>query len=373
MKTVRRLLYRDIVASVGFVALAFLALFYFIDLVDELGDIGGRGRGALHAMLGAAYELPGHAYELVPIALLIGTIYSLARLAQNSEFTILRTGGLGPGRALMLLAVLGMVFALLTHVLGDYVAPWSERQAVLHRAQVAERDGGLRIGGAGAWIKERRSTPQGERSYSINIAATGGGGNLLGVRIFEFDGDGRLTRRIAARQGRIADDGRWLLSGAEITEWPSARDDALRPVRQAAQAELEWPSTLTPDVVAAAVLPLRTMSTLELWRYSAHLSGQEQASQRYEIQFWKKALYPLACLVMVALALPFAYLHARGGGISLKVFGGIMIGIGFVLLNNLAGHVGLLRGWSPWVAAAAPSGLFLLLSLAAFGWLVRFR
>jgi lipopolysaccharide export system permease protein len=112
---------------------------------------------------------------------------------------------------------------------------------------------------------------------------------------------------------------------------------------------------------------------VELWRYSAHLSGQEQASQRYEIQFWKKALYPLACLVMVALALPFAYLHARGGGISLKVFGGIMIGIGFVLLNNLAGHVGLLRGWSPWVAASAPSGLFLLLSLAAFAWLVRFR
>ncbi len=373
MKTVRRMLYRDIVASVTFVALAFLALFYFIDLVDQLGDVGVRGSGALHAALGAAYELPGHAYELVPIALLIGTIYSLARLAQNSEFTILRTGGLGPGQALVMLAGLGLSFSLLTHVLGDYVAPWSERQAVLHRAQGAEGTGGLRIGGAGAWIKERRGTPQGERSYSINIAATGSGGSLLAVRIFEFDADGRLVSRTSARQGRVADDGRWLLSDAEVTEWPAARDEAMRPVRQRQEPALEWASTLTPDVVAAAVLPLRTMSTVELWRYSAHLSGQEQASQRYEIQFWKKALYPLACLVMVALALPFAYLHARGGGISLKVFGGIMIGIGFVLLNNLAGHVGLLRGWSPWVAASAPSGLFLLLSLAAFAWLVRFR
>ncbi len=122
-------------------------------------------------------------------------------------------------------------------------------------------------------------------------------------------------------------------------------------------------------MVAAAVLPVSTMSTAELWRYSTHLGDQEQASQRHEIQFWKKALYPLACLVMVALALPFAYLHARAGGISLKVFGGIMLGISFVLLNNVSGHLGMLRNWTPWVAAAAPGLIYLLLSLAAFtGW-----
>jgi lipopolysaccharide export system permease protein len=136
---------------------------------------------------------------------------------------------------------------------------------------------------------------------------------------------------------------------------------------------MEWRSTLTPDVVTAAVMPLQTMSTIELWRYSRHLSRQEQAAQRYEIQFWKRALYPLACIVMAALALPFAYLHARAGGVSLKVFGGIMLGISFVLLNNASGHLGLLRQWTPWMAAAAPSGLYLLISMGAFAWLVRFR
>jgi lipopolysaccharide export system permease protein len=144
-------------------------------------------------------------------------------------------------------------------------------------------------------------------------------------------------------------------------------------VRQSHSATLVWPSTLKPDVVTAAVLPVATMTTVELWRYSQHLSGQAQASQTHEIRFWKKALYPLACLVMVALALPFAYLHARAGSVSLKVFGGIMLGISFVLLNNLAGHVGLLRAWTPWVVAATPSLLYLLLSLAAFAWLVRYR
>ena len=98
MKTVRRLFYVDIVTAVAFVSLAFLSLFYFIDFVDALSDSAKRGSSVLTAMATCLLEVPGHFYELAPIAVLIGTIYALSRLAQSSEFTILRTGGLGPGR-----------------------------------------------------------------------------------------------------------------------------------------------------------------------------------------------------------------------------------------------------------------------------------
>ena len=370
MRTVRRLLYRDIVASVLFVALAFLSLFFFIDFVDELDGVGRQGRTAWHAVLAAGYEVPGHFYELFPIAVLIGSIYSLARMAQSSEFTILRTGGLGPGRALGLLAALGVAFAIATFVVGDFVAPFSEREAVLLKARTS---GGLKFDGAGAWLKERHATPEGERSYSVNVAGTKADGSLSGIRIFEFDNHGRLTSRLQAQQGHVDDAGTWTLLGVEEARWNAAPASELPRVELRSVASLQWHSALPAKVVAAAVLPLSTMTTAELWRYSRHLSGQEQAAQRHEIRFWKKALYPLACLVMVALALPFAYMHARSGSVSLKVFGGIMLGISFVLLNNLASHMGLLNDWTPWVVAALPSFLYLLLSLAAFTWLVRYR
>ncbi len=369
MRTVRRLLYRDIVAAVAFVSLAFLSLFFFIDFVDELDGIGSRGRTAWTALVAAAFELPGHFYELFPIAVLIGTIYTLARMAQSSEYTILRTGGLGPGRALGLLAGLGVAFAFVTFVTGDFLAPASERQAVRFKARTG---GGIQLAGAGAWLKERHSTPDGERSYSVNVAGASAGGALVGIRIFEFDTDGRLVSRTEAREGHVGADGTWTLSDAVIARWPRAKSDAAI-VHIERQASMAWLSTLNAAVVAAAVLPVGTMTTTELWRYSEHLSNQEQAAQQYQLRFWRKALYPLACLVMVALALPFAYMHARSGGLSLKVFGGILLGISFVLLNNLSGHIGMLRGWTPWVAAATPSLLFLLLSMAAFAWLVRYR
>lgn len=374
MKTVRRLLYADVVSAVVFVAIAFLSLFFFIDFVDELGDVG-KDYSAMHAALYSLLELPGHLYELAPIAVLIGTIYALSRLAQSSEFTILRTGGLGPGRALSLLMGLGVAFGVLTFVVGDYLAPLSERAAVELHARVK---GGLSLGRAGAWMKDKLNTPDGERNYSINVSTAAADGELLYVRIYAFDTEGRLVQRIAADTARVDAEGVWTLKKVLLTDWSGASAAAAADVAQLKVDVKELDTfqlqtTLAANVVSSAVRPFNSMSTFELFRYINHLSDNEQTAQRYELRFWKRALYPLACLVMVGLALPFAYLHARAGGVSLKVFGGIMLGISFVLLNNVAAHIGLLKNWTPWIVAATPSLIFLGMSFAAFSWLVRYR
>ena len=370
MKTVRRLFHADVVNSVVLVAAAFLSLFLFIDFVEELADIGKGGYTALHALIYSILQLPGHLYELSPIAVLIGTIYALARLAQSSEYTILRTGGLGPGRALGLLANLGLMFGLFTYLVGDHVAPFTEHQATLLKAHFR---GGISLGSTGAWLKDHASTPKGERNYSINVRAAPKASTLVGVRIFEFDADGRLLTRTSAASANIGGAATWVLKDVHITHWEATLAPGEPRIREETLASLDWPSTLSAGVVASALLPVSNMSTLDLYRYIAHLDENEQSAQRHQIQFWKRALYPFSCLVMMALALPFAYMHARAGSVSLKVFGGIMLGISFVLQNNLAGHLGLLQNWTPWITAAAPNAIYLLLSLGAFAWLVRYR
>jgi lipopolysaccharide export system permease protein len=115
------------------------------------------------------------------------------------------------------------------------------------------------------------------------------------------------------------------------------------------------------------------MRTFDLFDYIRHLEANGQTAQRYEIEFWRKVFYPLSCLVMIVLALPFAYLHFRQSGIATYVFGGVMIGISFFLLNNVFGYIGNLRDWWPWLTAASPGLLYSLLSLGAFSWLVLRR
>jgi lipopolysaccharide export system permease protein len=369
MRTVRRLLYREILGATLYVALAFLALFFFIDLVGEIDALGRPGITIGYVFWVSLLQIPGHVYELSPIAVLIGAIYALARLAQSSEFTILRTGGLGPWRALALLGTLGVALTVFTFVVGDFVAPWGDTRANLLRSVTS---GGLNVGRTGAWLRDSRDTPAGPRLYTVNVGVARSHGEVEQVRIFEFDGKGTLLTRIEAKSASIDDNGLWHLRDARRSHWPNGPTAQPLPPDEAL-ATLDWPSRLTRSVVGAAILPLRTMSTMDLYTYMTHLSKHEQAGQRYEIQFWRKALYPFACIVMLALALPFAYLHSRRGGVTLKVFGGIMLGISFVVLNAVSGHLGLLRDWTPWIAASVPSVVYLLLSMAAFTWLVRYR
>jgi lipopolysaccharide export system permease protein len=137
--------------------------------------------------------------------------------------------------------------------------------------------------------------------------------------------------------------------------------------------ERAWATSITADMVSAALVNPDKMATWDLFQYIRHLDANQQSAQRYEIEFWRKVFYPLSCLVMVVLALPFAYLHFRSGGIAAYVFGGVMAGISFFLLNNVFGFAGNLQNWSPWLTAAAPGLIYSLLSLTAFSWLVLRR
>ncbi len=369
MRIVRRLIYGEIAAAVVFVLLAFLALFSFFDLIDELSHLGrpsltraGASYGIDDALLTVALLLPSRTYELMPIAVLIGTVYALARLARDSEFTILRTSGLGPARALRLVAALGAVFAVVTFLIGDYVAPVAERYGQLHKAQYR---GAISIGQTGAWLRER-----GDGTHTaVNVRALAPDGTLRGVRLFVFDEQGRVRETLRAASGTIDPDaGVWRLQGVERQRL----DDPQQAPREALPT-FDWPSTLTADMLHVALLKPERMRTLDLFQYVQHLQANAQNAQRYEIEFWRKLLYPLSCIVMVVLALPFAYLHFRDQGLSAYVFAGVMIGISFFLINTIFGHIGNLQGWQPWLAAGAPSALYQLLSLLAFGWLVLRR
>lgn len=374
MKTLRRLIYREVLISIAYVTLGFLALFFFFDLVDEMqavGRSGAKGYSVGYAFLYVTLLVPSHLYELLPIVVLIGTIFVMSRFAQSSEYTILRTSGLGPWRALRTLLVLGLGFVVLTFLCGDYLAPLSDRTAQLLKSRF---EGNITTGQTGAWLKER----QRYQSYAVNVAGIAPNGNLLGVRIFEFDGKGALVSQTTAPKASFDHNQAWLLEDADRNEFqssaPNTAPAAARPhITRTPISSFRWPTEITAEMVSVALLKPERMATLDLFQYIRHLNANGQSAQRYEIEFWKKVFYPLACLVMVVLALPFAYLHFRTAGITTYVFGGVMIGISFFLVNNVFGHVGNLRHWEPWLTAAAPGLIYSLLSLAAFSWLVLRR
>ncbi len=381
MKTIRRLIYGEVLTAIALVALGFLALFFFFDLVDELQYLGkNNGLSAAadiyqirHALLYVTLLIPNHLYELLPISVLIGSIFVMARLAQSSEYTILRTSGLGPWRALRLLLVLGSFFVALSFAVGDYVAPASERAAQLLKARYQSK---ITVGQTGAWLKEK----QPYNSYVVNVKELTPDNQMQGVQIFEFDNKGLIVSTTQAPVAQFTGGDAWMLKQATRAEFdvPASPAEINKPqngakVSRTTLQTFRWPTEISAEMVSVALLKPERMGTIDLFNYVRHLNANGQTAQRYEIEFWKKVFYPLSCLVMVMLALPFAYLHFRSGGIASYVFAGVMIGISFFLLNNVFGYIGNLRNWQPWLAAATPGLMYMAVSLGAFGWLVLRR
>ncbi len=372
MKVLRRFVYKEMLVAMATVTVAFLGLFFFFDFIDELGAIGRPSPTnptlvyeLRHALLYVLLQVPNHVYEVLPIAVLIGAVFVFARLAQGSEYTILRTSGLGPWRALRLLMGLGFGLVALTLVAGDYAAPAAGKAGQLLKASF---DGQVSMGPTGAWLKERTAS----KEVSVNVAALSGQGQLQGVRVFEYDKAGHLLGRTQAQFGNIDGNGNWHLQHVVRVDFLSQGTQTPKITTQQLES-LVWPSTLTAEMVSVALLRPERMSTVALFGYVEHLKATGQSSQLYELEFWRKVFYPLSCLVMLVLALPFAYLHFRSGSITGYVFGGVMVGISFFLLNNVFGFIGRLNDWLPWVAAAAPSLIYSVVSLTAFGWLVLRR
>ncbi len=356
MDTLRTYLAREIYGATLFVFAAFLALFAFFDLIGELTDLGKGGYRLQHAIAYVALTVPSHVYELFPLAVLIGTLYALSHLAGNSEYTVMRSSGLDPWRAINALFRIGIVFAVATLIFGELIAPVSERAAKQLKLSTTSTIVASEFH-TGLWVKDDRRF--------VNVREVLPDTSLSDIRVFEFDEQYHLKSISFAKHGQYRGNNTWHLREIVNTGFTPGGSSVQR------IAEMDWTSVLTPDILAVLFVVPERMSAWNLYQYSRHLAENKQRAERYEIAMWKKLVYPLVSLVMMALALPFAYVHVRAGGVGVKVFSGIMLGVFFHFLNSLFSHLGLLQNWQPLLTAVLPSMFFLGAATLMMWWAER--
>jgi len=376
VKTLRRYVWREIAASTWFVLVALVALFALFDLIGQFDDVGRAGYRISQALAFVALLMPSRTYELMPIAALIGTIYALSKLAANSEFTIMRVAGLSTRRLAITILQIGAVFVVLTYLFGEAVAPSAEDLArrLRLRATGATMAQEFR---SGVWVRDEiTGDHDGQpRLRFVNVDHVNTDTSVDHWRIFEFDDTLRLRSVSTADIGRYVRGQGWNLSNVIETTLPALVPGETSPTSQHTEVNREaqrlWRSGLTPEIFGALLVQPERMGALNLSRYIRHLAENRQRTDRFEIAFWNKLFYPLAILVMMVLALPFAYLHVRSGTMSFKVFSGIMIGVVFYTMNKVFSHLGLLNTWPPIVVAALPGLVVLSAALTALYWVER--
>jgi lipopolysaccharide export system permease protein len=371
-----RVAFRYIARSVAYYTLltlaAFVTLFMFFNVLDELDKVGRGNYSFLLMLLYVLLQAPGNIAELAPVAALIGGVVALAALAGSSEITVLRAAGLSTGRLAFWIVLMSVPYSMGMLVFADYVAPMADQKGTRIRLAALQLNVAQELA-SGSWVKDSTGLAPGASRY-VNVAKLLPDGSLSGVRMYEVDTANRLVRVVKAASARSVPGG-WQFQDVSHTEF-IATDGPLGETSRANASQLptwQWKTDVSARVFGAISRQPEQMGLLELTRTIEFLAANQQQTAKLELVLYKKLLVPLSIAVMLLLALPFAFLHTRSGGVSVKVFAGILLGILFFTLNSLFSHLGVLNTWPALATALAPSVFGLVVAVGMLMWVQRAR
>jgi lipopolysaccharide export system permease protein len=355
MSILFRYIAREVLFASLLAMLVLAGLFTFFDFIAELSDAHSATYTPLVATLFVVMSLPARIYELMPLAVLIGGLFAWSRLSLSSEFSVMRTAGLSTGRLIVWMLTLGAMIGTATLLFGEYVTPYADRAAQQMKVRATSGIVAQEFP-TGLWAKDGRTF--------INIRELHVDASLVDVRLYEFDEAFNLKSMRRAERAAWR-EGQWMLY--DVTETRVEPERTLSSQR----SEQAWSTEVTPDLLAVLMVVPERMALSALHAYIQHLDENKQDSKRYSIAFWAKLTYPLSAMVMLVLALVFAFHPPRHGGTGGRLLTGILLGLGFHLGARITGQITQLQDLPVAAPAVLPLLVFGLAAFAALWWVER--
>lgn len=344
MRQINRYIGKSI-AQATFVAMCLLlGLETFFSLVNEVRYVGTGDYDLANAITYLILQVPQRIYQMFPMSALLGSIMGLGVLASNSELVAMRAAGISYAKIIAGVFRVGLIMSVLVWLLGEFVAPASDRIGQNQRA-FALSGGQALMTQHGTWMRDQDDF--------VHIRSLHVSGRLEGVTRYRFDKDLHLVRASYAAEGEREGD-HWRLYDVRQTD---LTPDALSVQRT--QQEI-WESVLDPEVLRVVGMKyLDQLSLTGLWHAIDYreANGLDVAPYRYAL--WEKITQPLVVLMMILLGISSIFGPLRNANFSLRMLMGILMGFGFYIFSRTLGPLSIIYGIPPYIAVFFPSVLVL--------------
>ena len=344
MKIIQRYFIVNLVWTTFLSLVVLVGIFAFLSLIDQLEDSGQGNYGTYQAVVYVLLTLPRLAYEIIPIAAMIGGMMSLALLARNSELDVIRLSGVSEYSLAVLMGKSALVIVLFSIFVGEFVVPASEKKARYQRSIALTEQVAMRTK-YGFWARDGNSF--------INIRKILPGNVIEDIYIYEFDDQDRLRNSIFATNARYVDD-RWVLEEVERTVFDGSG------VTREQYRRAAWESWVNDDLINLVIINPLYMSLWNLSNSIRVLKSNSQNTDSYEQAFYAKLIRPFTIIAMIVLSIPLVAARHRKGGLGQHAFSGALIGVIFYFFNSASGHVGIVYGVHPFISAAIPTLVLIL-------------
>ncbi|MFQ5646091.1 MAG: LPS export ABC transporter permease LptG [bacterium] len=329
MKTLRRYLVKEYLKIIFLLQLVFVVIYLVVDLyrIDRFLEFGA---GLSSIVSYYFYKIPLTVFQTVPVAVLIGTLILIGRMAKSNEITILKAGGINLMSVVYPLLVIAAFISISIFLFNEFLVSAANKQvAYIERVKIKKKPPRSLFSDNWIWFRNKDG-------LFYNIKEISSNSNMFGVSIFTFDDRFKVRERIDAQRMRW-DGKNWRL---EQVRQRSFHD---RKLNYQSFPELVYDkSTDRPRDFDQVKIKPELMNYRELTAYVDSLKTKGFKTSKYEVEIQTKFAHPLISLVMVLLAIPFTLTSRRSGGLVLNFSLGIAVG--FVYWVFLAAGYALGRG-----------------------------
>jgi LPS export ABC transporter permease LptG/LPS export ABC transporter permease LptF len=372
-----RILTRYILGEILSHALIGCALFTFILFMKELPHILEmvvRNSSTFTSVMEVVvFSLPNFFIFTIPMAVLVGILLGLSRLAGDSEIVAMRASGLGIGyfvRVASIVAVGGTVLGLGNSL---YVVPRAS-QAILDLQKALASQASYEI--------RPRVFDEDFRNFVLYVQEVIPGAGAVNWRnVFMADiSDPNAPKITTAASATVVSD-----SGQDRSSQDRSSPELLMQLRNGTEDELEGQpqlsNTSTFDVTNRPFVSSQQneghFGRLDTFIYAMSMDELRLRShgpdgKRFLLEINKRFAYPAACLVLMLVGVPLGVTSRRGGKSSAMV-AALALVISYYSLSLIGNALGR-QNWIPaflavWSANLlfAAGGIFLLWQMASGG------
>ena len=349
MKILDTYISKSVLTSSFIVLFALVGIFTFFAFIGELSNSQGPNTTIVDIIFTSTLGIPELAYQVMPLAALIGSLLALGGMMEAHELVVIRAAGATKIRVLQIVIKTSILLMLTALLLGEFVAPLA--QVKIHELSL-KSERGVRTVTDKIWMQDLNAF--------VSIDAILPDCRIVGVKILKLGDDGKLNESIYAKEASCSSEG-WILKGVKRTSFSG---DAYA----ASQiASLVWPTELDFNLLGLLGLEPQKLTLKELSLYLRFADENAGDIQRWSQAFWTRVIHPFSIILMTFLSFTIALSISRSSSVSGSVFVGGAIGLVFYVLNELIGNFGLVFNFNSALAAISPS----LLVLFSTVWLFR--
>lgn len=337
MTLLSQYLMRAIIASTALVLVVLLAIAGLFEFIGELDDIQGDYQTP-QAVLFTALRLPNLAFEMLPVAVLIGSLLGLGALAGHSEIIVMRSAGLSISRLASMVALSGGVLLVFTALLGEFIGPPLDFYGRDMRMEARYQKGDE--SGHSAWVKDG--------PVYLHLQRVNSEFEFGSIYLFRFNEENELASIARAENSGIDEQDNWVLESLRETRF---RDDGVQVVQSSMAVES---FEVNSELLGSSLVKPLSLSARGLLLYIDYLKRNNLNASQYESEIWNRASRTLTVLVMPILALAFVFGSLRSGGAGSRLVIGVVIGLAYYLASETLANSGQVFNLNPVVVNWLP-------------------